>query len=312
LQSNERGAAVLLDDFPYVGSVSSTLGDEAPYLQGIIVKQHALFGDQWLRAFEDDLAICFAQNLEALRKAARGYIKFALEGMLLQKRFDKSRRYETKNFEQATAEVYSNEEYMHTLYLPGIYLSHFLWRHHYLQYKRFQESFLPLILKHGGGHFYDVGVGTGFYSREMLRNVPNLTGTGFDLSQHSLKYTENMISAFGLGSRYSCHLRNILVEPIPRAVPFIVNVEVLEHLEDPVAFLTGLGQILEPGGFGMITAAVTAPNADHIYLYNSVNDVVAHIEAAGFRVIDACEDAAYQPLKPHESVPRNASVIVTR
>jgi 2-polyprenyl-3-methyl-5-hydroxy-6-metoxy-1,4-benzoquinol methylase len=288
------------------------LHDEAPYLQGVIAKQHALFGDPWLRAFEDDLAVCFAQNNEALREATRGYIKFALDGMLLQKRFNKARRYEPKNFEQAAAEVYSNEQYMHTLYLPGIYLSHFLWKHHYLQYKRFQEMFLPLVLKHGGMHFYDVGVGTGFYSREMLRNVPHLTGTGFDLSRHSLKYTQNMISAFGLSSRYEGQLRNILVEPSPPTAPFVVNVEVLEHLEDPVTFLTGLYHILEPGGFGMITAAVTAPNADHIYLYNSVGEVVTHIEAAGFGIIDACEDAAYQPLKAHESVPRNASVIVTR
>jgi 2-polyprenyl-3-methyl-5-hydroxy-6-metoxy-1,4-benzoquinol methylase len=303
---------VLLDQYPYVGTVSTTLRSEAPYLQGVIAKQHALFGDTWLREFEDDLAICFAQNREALREATRGYIKFALDGMLLQKRFDKTKRYEPKGFEQAAAEVYSNEQYMHTLYLPGIYLSHFLWRHHYLQYKRFKETFLPLVLKHGGRHFYDVGVGTGFYSREMLRSVPYLTGEGFDLSQHSLKYTQNMISAFGLASRYDGHLRNILSEPVPPTAPFIVNVEVLEHLEDPVAFLTGLSRMLEPGGFGMITAAVTAPNADHIYLYNSVDDVVAHIKASGLKVIDACEDAAYQPRKPHESVPRNASVIVTR
>jgi len=303
---------VLLDNFPYVAAVSTTLKDEAPYFQGVIAKQHALFGDQWLRVFEDDLAICFDRKFAALREATQGYIRFALDGMLLQKRFDKSRRYEPKNFEQATVEVYSNEQYMQTLYLPGIYLSHFLWKHHYLQYKRFQESFMPLVLKHGGKHFYDVGVGTGFYSREMLRSVPYLTGTGFDLSRHSLNYAGNMVSAFGLAARYNSHLQNILVDPVPAPVPFIVNVEVLEHLEDPTTFLTGLCQILEPGGYGMITAAITAPNADHIYLYNSVDEVVVQIKAAGFRVVDACEDAAYEPLKSHESVPRNASVIVTR
>jgi 2-polyprenyl-3-methyl-5-hydroxy-6-metoxy-1,4-benzoquinol methylase len=302
---------VLLQNYPYLQSVSQSLTEQAPYLVGVIAKQHARFGEQWLREFEADLASTFKQDDEGLKRATQGYIKFALDGMLLQKRFDKSKRYEPKSFEEATTQVYANEQYMLGLYLPGIYLSHFLWRHHYLQHVRFKELFVPLVRKHGGTHFYDVGIGTGFYSRELLRHVPDISGTGFDLSEHSLSYTQSMISAFGLDGRYSCERRDIILDP-PAPVPFLMNVEVLEHLEDPASFLVSLSDLLEPGGFGMITAAVTAPNADHIYLYNSVDEVVHQIEAAGFKVIDASEDAAYDALKPNESVPRNASVIVTK
>ena len=86
----------------------------------------------------------------------------------------------------------------------------------------------------------------------------------------------------------------------------------LEHLEDPLSFLKALLRMLEPGGYGMVTAAVTAPNADHIYLYNSAQEVVAQIEEAGFKVVEYREDRAYEPTRPSESAPINAAVIVTR
>ena len=302
----------LLVNYPYVNAVSKVLEDAAPYLAGVINKQYSEFGKGWLQVFEADLSVFFRDNQEDLEQATRGYIKFALGGMLLQKRFDKTRRYEPKSYEQASAEVYQNENYMHILYLPGIYLSHFLWRHHYIQHLFFMERFVPLVQAHGGKTFYDVGVGTGFYSREMLKHIPGLQGQGFDLSQSSLNHTKKMLEAFNLAQQYKCNLQDIVLNPPSKPAAFLTNVEVLEHLEDPVAFLKGLYKMLEPNGLGMITAAITAPNADHIYLYNSIDEVAEQIKEAGFTIIDSREDAAYQPLKPNESVPRNAVLIVTK
>ena len=301
-----------LQDHIYLSRLADVLSVYAPYLHGVIAKQHARFGDSWLNAFDADLQIMFKDRPDALHDATRGYIKFALDGMLLQKRFDKTGIYQPKSFEQATEEVYGNREYMHGMYLPGIYLSHFLWRHHYLQYLRFHERVVPLMRAHGGKRFYDVGVGTGFYSRELLKAIPDIQGTGYDLSDHSLSYTEAMIAAFDCADRYNARRQNILVQPRPEPVPFLMSVEVLEHLEEPLVFLQGLFQLLEPGGIGMITAAVTAPNADHIYLYRNLDEVVSQVKEAGFTVIEAADDVAYDAVNPHESVPRNASVIVTR
>jgi SAM-dependent methyltransferase len=300
-----------LADAPHVGIVSGVLLAEAPYLEGVIGKQRARFGDAWLAHFERDLATFFGGDSEGLKNATRGYIKFALDGMLLQKRFDKARVYESKSYEQAAAEVYQNEQYMHTLYLPGIYLSHFLWRHHYLQHIHFAEKFVPMLRRHGGKTFYDVGVGTGFYSREMLLAFPGMRGQGFDLSRFALDYTARMVDAFGAAGRYKTNLQNIIENPPAMPADFIVNVEVLEHLPDPVTFLKALNRMLTPGGLGMITAAVTAPNADHIYLYNSVDEVADQVRQAGFKVIEQVEDAAYEP-KRGQTVPKNACVFVTK
>lgn len=301
-----------LKDFPCVATISRILREEAPYLAGVIDKQFGEFGSEWLSEFEADLATFFSGDMEKLRLATQGYIKFALDGMLLQKRFDKTGRYEPKTYDQAAAEVYQNEQYMHTLYLPGIYLSHFLWRHHFIQHIYFLDQFVPKVKAHGGNTYYDVGVGTGFYLREMLRRIPGLHGHGFDLSPSSLSYTDRMVTAFGLRDRCTLNLQNILTDPPSPPASFLTNVEVLEHLEDPLAFLKGLNMLLAPGGLGMITAAVTAPNADHIYLYNSVDELVAQAREAGFIVIDSREDKAYEPRRPNESVPRNAIVIVSK
>lgn len=301
-----------LKDFPCVSTISRILREEAPYLASVIDKQYGEFGSEWLSEFETDLAIFFSGDMEKLRLAIQGYIKFALDGMLLQKRFDKTGRYEPKTYDQAAAKVYQNEQYMHTLYLPGIYLSHFLWRHHFMQHLYFLDQFVPKVKAHGGTTYYDVGVGTGFYLREMLRRIPGLRGHGFDLSPSSLSYTDRMVTAFGLRDRCTLNLQNILTDPPSPPASFLTNVEVLEHLEDPLAFLKGLNKLLAPGGLGMITAAVTAPNADHIYLYNSVDELVAQAREAGFMVIDSREDKAYEPRRPNESVPRNAIVIVSK
>ncbi len=299
-------------DHPHVAEIKQTLVDEAPYLAGVIAKQTGEFGQQWLRDFEDDMQTFFAGDMAKLRVATQGYIKFALDGMLLQKRFDKTGKYEAKTYDQAAAEVYQNEHYMHTLYLPGIYLSHFLWRHHFIQHLYFVDQFIPRVKAHGGRSYYDVGVGTGFYLREMLRRVPRLEGHGFDLSPSSLSYTDRMLSAFGLRDRCTLTLKDVLAEPPLPPVSFLTNVEVLEHLEDPLLFLKGLCNLLEPGGLGMITAAVTAPNADHIYLFNSVDELTEMVKEAGFKLIDSREDRAYEPKSANESVPRNAIAIVSR
>jgi 2-polyprenyl-3-methyl-5-hydroxy-6-metoxy-1,4-benzoquinol methylase len=219
-----------------------------------------------------------------LENAIQGYGAFMIASMRLQIIFQENPEYKNKTYEEAAKEAYQNRDYMFNLYLPGIYLSHFLWRHHYRQHVFYKKEFAPLVQDHGGKQFYDIGLGTGFYSREMLRIIPEIRGEGFDLSPFSLGYTEMMLSASDLANRYSVTLQNIITEPVQTPAPFIINIEVLEHLENPQAFLAGFFDMLEPGGYGLISAAINAPNADDIYLYRTPRDVIDQIENAGGRI----------------------------
>lgn len=293
---------------PTLDKFNAILAKTAPYMANTVEKARARFGEEWADQFEETLAALLNTD-EALQNAAKGYVRFALDATRLQKAFEKERVYRAKTYAEAAQEVYHNREYMEGLYLPGILLSHYLWPHHYSQMQYFKRRFVPLAQKLGGKRFCDVGIGSGFYSRQMLKAMPGLTGAGFDISEHSIAYSRRQIAAFGLSDRWSVQSRDVVQDTPEERFDLLMSVEVLEHLEDPVSFLRALRKMLRPGGYGFITAAITAPNADHIYLYNSSEDVSVQIREAGFSIVEYQEDLAYQP-KAGEPVPRLTAFIV--
>jgi 2-polyprenyl-3-methyl-5-hydroxy-6-metoxy-1,4-benzoquinol methylase len=269
----------------------------------------AEFGDPWRAEFDIHLLKLFALDEAAYRNAIRGYGKFAIDAMRLQRRFNQTLKYEDVSYEEACARVYLNEEYMRTLYLPGIFVSHFLWRHHYRHFLYHKERFLPLLDANSDKRFYEVGTGTGFYTVQALRHHPRAYGYGIDISPSSRHFTRQHVERWGYDDRLSTLDVDIL-EATLEPLPCIQSVEVLEHLRDPRAFLRSLRTLLAPGGFGFITAAITAPEADHIYLYWTADDVIEQMQDAGFTVNDYLEERAYQGA-PGEQVPRVAAFIVS-
>lgn len=298
--------------FPVVSQIRDLIAQKFHYFASGFERQYKDFGDHWLDLFEKDMTLFFGEDREKIEKAVYGYGCFALDGMKLQVEFNKTHQYRNKTYQQAASEVYQNKNYMFDLYLPGILISHYLWRHHYLQHLFFENKFSPLVRQHGGDLFYDVGVGTGFYSKEMLRVFPGIKGEGFDLSPFSLEHTQQMVESWNFKDRYHSQIQDIIKSPPTKQAPFVVSIEVLEHLEDPQSFLNALCNMMKKGGIGLISAAINAPNADHIYLYHSAKDVINQIEKSGFKLLDYIEDQAYQPRNPGDLVPVNGAFIVTK
>ena len=104
---------------------------------------HALFGDEWAEDFGSHLERLLGNDENAYRNAMRGYAKFSLDAMRLQMVFNRKHQYETQSYEEACQKVYMNEDFMMNLYLPGIFVSQFLWRHHYRQIQFYRQKFLP-------------------------------------------------------------------------------------------------------------------------------------------------------------------------
>ncbi len=299
------------DGYPSVSAFHDALSRQFPYFAGVMQKQRDTFGAHWLNLFESELQTFFGFATDRIDQAVRGYGKFSLDSMKLQVKFQKTREYDSKTYADAASEVYQNREYMFGLYLPGILLSHYLWRHHFLQHIFFLEKFLPLVSSGEGKVFYDIGVGTGFYSKEMLTRT-RLKGMGFDLSPYSLEHTSLLLKAHGVVDRYQTSLVDIVKTRIQPEADFLTNIEVLEHLEDPQSFIEALARMLKPGGYGLISAAINAPNADHIYLYRDSDEVAKQLLRGGFEIVDSVSDAAYFPRTPNELVPVNTAFIVTR
>jgi SAM-dependent methyltransferase len=267
------------------------------------------FGEPWAEEFDEHLDNLFGRDVEAYRSAIRGYSRFAIDAMRLQRIFNKKRKYEDQSYEEAYENVYMNPEYMMNLYLPGIFVSHFLWRHHYRQFGYYKEKFLPLLDAMEDKRFYEVGTGTGFYTVQIYRHDPSFHGYGIDISPHSQQFTLNNIRGWGFEESFTSMDTNIIdagLEPLP----CVQCIEVLEHLSDPQLFLNHLRTMLRAGGHGFITAALTAPNADHIYLYWNPQDVIDQLEEAGFTVEDHIEELAYDGA-PDEIVPKVAAFIVS-
>ena len=300
-----------LDDARYPGlvQIAKALRANHRFAGDIVDRAAALFGQPWADEFEVVVnALC--PTPQSAVAAARGYATFAMHSMRLQAVFERERQYKAKTHEQAASEVYFNERHMMDEYLPGLLLSHFLWPHHYRQLQFFDSAFVQAMRVAGATSFMEVGIGTGLYSSLLLRRLPTVCGIGLDISPSAKLFTETQLSALGVNERYRIELRDVSAAPVEPKADWLVCVEVLEHLDDPVAFLRGLRRNMAPGARAFITAALNAAHADHIYLYKSADEVLAQLLEAGFVLEQSFVGSAYKPSAPGVPVPEAAAFVV--
>jgi SAM-dependent methyltransferase len=294
---------------PDLDRLEARFRSSSPIFREAVSRQREALGEGWAAAFDETIARLLPGD-DDLALAVAGYARFALDVLRLQARFDETGRYEPKAYVDVEREVYADATYMETCYLPGLLLSHYLWPHHHREAEFFEEVFVAEMIRSGADAFYDVGVGTGFYSRLALVAAQGTRGHGFDISPSSSAFAKRHAAAFGAGDRYDVEVRDVVSDP-PPPVQWLISVEVIEHLEDPVAFLTALRGILAPGGKAFIGTALNAPNADHVYLYRTTDEVTAHLRAAGFIIEEEFSATAGPPARAGGTAPEVAAFIVT-
>lgn len=268
-----------------------------------------LFGPDWANRFEQTLVAMFSEEPE-LEAAASGYVSFALDVMRRQQRFEREAEYPSKSYAEAAEEVYFDDGYMRGQYLPGLLLSHFLWPHHFRQLRFFEAAFAEPMRRAGGRGFTEIGVGTGLYSLRALDLVPGIHASAYDISPASVAFARQHVTNRGHGDRYEVEIRNVLEEH-PQTCEWLICVELLEHLEDPAGLLAILRTSLAPTGRAFITAAVNAPNADHIYLYRTPGEVFDQVHAAGFALEEGLVAPAFPPRRPGLPVPTVVAMILS-
>jgi SAM-dependent methyltransferase len=294
---------------PDLARLAESLRRNAPVFKGVVPRMEVELGPRWSGMVDETIRHLFPEP-DALDHAVRGYARFAMDVIRRQFRFEKERVYPARSYDEAVKEVYANEAYMRSEYLPGLLLSHHLWPHHHRQLTWFEDVFVERMRRAGATRFYEVGVGTGSYARAALTGLPGARGTGFDISPSSRDFTRWHAAAFGVGDRLEVELRDVLADP-PDPVEWLVCVEVLEHLEDPVAFLRGLRRLLTPGGQAFVTTALNAPNADHIYLYRSAQEVFEQLGETGFTVEQYLCATAGKPSFPGAPVAAVVAFVVS-
>ncbi len=287
-------------------------GTQTPFFADIWQRSRKEFGEEWMRELVDNVVRIFGTEEDKGWEAAiRGYAEFSLDNMRHQKYFEQNGRYRWSRLEDIQTRYYENEEHMMRGYLPGMHLSHYLWPHHFKLLTFFRTQVLP-NLNPAPRLFYDVGIGTGIYSRETLRHLPQVHGKGFDISRYSVAFTRHSLQAYDVLARYEFVLGNVFTMNVPlEKADFLVSQEVLEHVEDPARFLRILHDWVKPEGRAYITAAINAGLSDHIYLFQSPEEVAALLEQAGWKILKGHAEFAYEGM-PAELTPAVAGFFCQR
>ena len=271
----------------------------------------AQFGEAWEQEISENINKVFgSEPNQRWDEAVDGYAEFCTEALRAQVFFEKHGHYKATNYQEVIKECYHSSDYMEKRYLPGQYLSHSIWPHHQRMLRHFTDVLLPIIAK-DVSLFYEVGVGCGLYSQKILQTLPKVRGIGYDISDYALKFTYRVVQAHGLADRYEIRNQDIISKPIEEKADFVISQEVLEHLEDPQAFIHGLFAAVRPGGWAYITAAINAAHTDHIYLYRSADEVREQIETAGWKIQDTQVECNY-PEKPVEFRPTIAGFLARK
>ncbi|MDP1028811.1 class I SAM-dependent methyltransferase [Sphingomonas sp. KR1UV-12] len=294
---------------PLLTEIQDLFRQQHRFSADIVDRSFNTFGDVWADKFESAVGVMF--NDTAARSAAiKGYAAFAMTSLRLQAKFEKTRDYQAKTYAEAASEVYHNDVYMQSEYLPGLFLSHYLWPHHYRQIQFFESAFVDYLRVARIDRFLEVGVGTGLYSRIALQELPMAHGRGVDISPSSQAFALRQMEVFRVADRYAINLEDVVTDTPNASAEALICVEVLEHLEQPVEFLKALRRVLVPGGKAFITAALNAAHTDHIYLYRDAGEVEAQLVEAGFVTEQFFVGQAYAPPRPGLPVPLAAAFMV--
>jgi hypothetical protein len=102
----------------------------------------------------------------------------------------------------------------------------------------------------------------------------------------------NIINCYHVEPKY---VTTKLIDP---KADWLVCVDVLEQLDNQLAFLQGLRRNIAAGGQTLITASLDAARADHIYLCRNVSDLLVHLNEVGIMLKQLFVGSAYKPASP--------------
>lgn len=226
-------------------------------------------------------------------------IEFSVEFLRLQMHLNKTGKYLYSTHDEVIKYVYDNSEreLKGPWYMWALYFSQIFWVTHWRVLKFFLTEFVPSVKDEGV--VLEVPTGTGIFITQFLLNKPRWKGVGVDLGETSIQFTKDVLSWNNIGvDRVNLIHDDIYNYNEDHKYDCIMCGEFLEHVEDPLKILKRLAYLLDSGGKIFLTVAVYASMIDHIYLYNSADDVRSHINEAGLVVEKEFVQAVFKNVDP--------------
>jgi 2-polyprenyl-3-methyl-5-hydroxy-6-metoxy-1,4-benzoquinol methylase len=231
-----------------------------------------------VKAYFDDL------NLPPQRVAS-DYLKMIRDMRTEGLYFYKEGEYRCNSQNHANEYVYSKPEVM-TYYMNALLVSQIMWKHHFNAFMYFQGKLRNLFKDQINPTILDVGPGHGFFSFIVKKEFPSYKKIDVvDISDTSLEMTKNILGSDFDKIQY--YKKDIFEYDDSTKYDFIVLGEVIEHLDDPKQILLKLAKLLNPNGHLWVTTPTNSPALDHVYLFNTKDEVVSLIEESNLKIVDS-------------------------
>ncbi|MDR0823126.1 MAG: class I SAM-dependent methyltransferase [Endomicrobium sp.] len=223
---------------------------------------------------------------------AMQYLKFTDYFLEEQMFFVLNRRYRYSTSDEIS-KLYNNREFMNN-YTIGLGLSSYLWHTHRVLMKLFNKFLSEIRGERRHSLYFEIGPGHGEHFVTAMRNTNFSKYIGIDISETSAERTKEFIKWSLKENRQDWEILNkdffdYEISDKPNA---IVMGEVLEHVENPLSFLNKIYDISTNDTRIYISTAVNAPQLDHIYLFNDIDEVKNMFKKAKLEIIDMAAEAS--------------------
>ena len=247
---------------------------------------------------------------DGLEQAVDAYVRFTSDVNLAQARYEAEGRYANRSFAEVYADHYSDRETM-TQYLLGVYLTNFLWPHHFEIMRFFEDRFLATLPD--DGTLIEIAPGHGGWGGRALALAPNWRLHGYDISPASLDVAGRIAAGAGVAERTSYTEADALTLTTPET-PADAGIcsFLVEHLEQPQRLFDVIAAQLDVGARAFVTAGLTAAQVDHIYEFRRESEVFALCEHAGLRVVESLSAAPSRTLPNAQFLPRSLAMGLPR
>lgn len=211
------------------------------------------------------------------------YLMMVQDIVVEQVRFMRKGVYRYSTIEDADLNVYSNKEYMFQ-YMIGVALSQFLWKNHKEMFEFFQEN----IRKYSSNNYLEIGCGHGLFFAESIKNNFFKNYQAIDISQTSIEITSSFIHNFfgNIPANVNFSNQDVTKASVEKfgKFDFITMGEVLEHVENPKELLLSIYKLLSDNGYAYISTCANCPVRDHIYLYNTIDEIREELAECGLSI----------------------------